>query len=142
MPPCPFCRIASGAADAELVALRTAQVCVVPISHQRALNRGHMLVLPTEHVTRAIDLRPALLGELHAVAARVSMAVRSAFGASGATLFQNDEAPDQVLLHVHLHVVPRHAGDRFRIPDPTKSELSRAERQQQAAALRSALAQL
>jgi diadenosine tetraphosphate (Ap4A) HIT family hydrolase len=49
---------------------------------------------------------------------------------------------DQDLLHLHLHVVPCRVGDNFKLPDPTIEELSEAERGNQAAALRHALAKL
>jgi histidine triad (HIT) family protein len=137
--PCPFCELASGA-DEDLVALRTQDAFVVPVTHQRRLNRGHVLVLPARHVTRLADAEPALLAEVYSVAGRVSMAVRTAFGATGSTIFQNDESPDQVLMHLHVHVVPRRAGDGFTMPAAAKDELTRAERCEQAAALRRALA--
>jgi diadenosine tetraphosphate (Ap4A) HIT family hydrolase len=44
-----------------------------------------------------------------------------------------------VLLHLHIHVVPRRPGDDFKLPDPIKDELSRDQRQQQALSLRRAL---
>jgi histidine triad (HIT) family protein len=137
--PCPFCALAAGGVDDELVALRTPNAFVVPALVQRPLHRGHMLVLPASHVTRLIDVEAPLLQELYTVAARVSMAVRKAFGATGATLFQNDDAPDQILLHLHIHVVPRRPGDDFKLPDPVKAVLSREERRHQALALRRAL---
>ena len=118
-----------------LVAFRTPNAFVLPALKQRVLNRGHMLVLPRAHVTRLIDVEPALLQELYALAGRVSMAVREAFGSTGATLFQNDDSPDQVLLHIHIHVVPRRPDDDFKLPDPTSQELTQEERRQQALAL-------
>jgi histidine triad (HIT) family protein len=139
MDPCPFCDIAAGAVDGDLVVLRTPGVLVVPASRQRARNRGHMLVLPALHVTRLIDVGAPLLQDIYSAAGRVAMAARTAFGATGATLFQNDGSPDQVLLHVHVHVVPRRAGDDFRMPDPDAAEVGREERRDQAAALRRAL---
>jgi histidine triad (HIT) family protein len=135
---CPFCVLAAGGEN-DLIALRTPSLIVVPALRQRQLNRGHMLVLPSTHVTRMADVEPSLSAELYKVAGRVSMAVRQTFGASGATLFQNDDAPDQELLHLHIHVVPRKAGDDFKLPDPMIDEVSREERQHQALALRRAL---
>ena len=135
---CPFCALAEGGEN-DLIVLRTPGVIVVPALKQRQLNRGHMLVLPSTHVTRTIDVEPSLSAELYEVARRVSMAVRRTFGATGATLFQNDDAPDQELRHLHIHVVPRKAGDDFKLPDPMIEELSREERQHQALALRRAL---
>lgn len=139
MEPCPFCEIAAGRADEDLVAHRAPHAVVVPALKQRRANRGHMLVLPTTHVTRLADADPGLLAELFGLAARVGVAARGAFGATGTTLFQNDDAPDQVLHHVHVHVVPRHDGDGFRMPDPSGEVLEREERRAQAGRLRSAL---
>ena len=135
---CPFCSLADDLEN-DLVALGTSSVFVVPALKQRQLNRGHMLILPTAHVTRMIDVEPSLAQELYTVAGRVSMAVRNAFAATGATVFQNDNAPDQELFHVHIHVVPRKAGDNFKLPDPSSQEVTREERMQQAQALRRVL---
>jgi len=103
MSDCPFCTVV---ADAELIALATPKVLMFPALKQRRLNRGHMLIIPRAHVTKLIDFDKPLIEELYTVAAQVSAAVRHCFGASGATLFQGDEAPGQTLLHVHVHVVP------------------------------------
>jgi histidine triad (HIT) family protein len=139
MDQCPFCRLTAGDLDNELIVLQTDLAIAFPALKQRRLNRGHVLVVPRAHVTRLIDMDGPLLQELYSVAGRVSMAVRRAFDASGTTLFQNDNAPDQVLFHVHVHVVPRRADDNFKLPDPTAMELSRDERLQQALTLRAAL---
>ena len=138
MSSCPFCEIASGESRGDLV-LRTQSVFVVPALKQRRLNLGHMLVLPVSHVTRLLDVDLPLLQELYSIAGRVSMALRQAFSATGATLFQNDNAPDQHLSHLHIHVVPRHEGDGFRMPDPRIEEVPYEERRAQAAALRGIL---
>jgi histidine triad (HIT) family protein len=138
MAPCPFCELVTSD-DIDLFAYKTSRVFVVPAPRQRPLNRGHMLVLPTAHIIRLSEVEPPLMEELYSIAGRVSMAVRNAFGATGATLFQNDDAPDQVLAHLHIHVVPRRSGDDFKLPDPSKDELSRQEREDQARALRQVL---
>jgi hypothetical protein len=52
---CPFCDLAAGRTDTDLVIMRTSNVFVVPALKQRQLNRGHMLVVPAAHVTRLID---------------------------------------------------------------------------------------
>jgi histidine triad (HIT) family protein len=138
MSQCPFCGLADDLEN-DLVALRTSSILVVPALKQRPLNPGHMLILPIEHVTRMIDVEPSLAQELYMVAGRVSMAVRKAFASTGATVFQNDNAPDQELFHAHIHVVPRKAGDDFRLPDPSSQEVTREERIQQAKTLRRVL---
>jgi diadenosine tetraphosphate (Ap4A) HIT family hydrolase len=132
---CPFCSLADDLEN-DFVGLRTTRVLVVPALKQRPLNRGHMLILPTAHVTRMIDVEAPLAQELYTVAGRVSMAIRKAFAATGATVFQNDNAPDQELSHVHIHVIPRKTGDDFKLPDPSCQEVTREERIQQAQSLR------
>jgi diadenosine tetraphosphate (Ap4A) HIT family hydrolase len=67
------------------------------------------------------------------------MAMRDAFGATGVTLFQNEDAPDQDLSHLHVHVVPRRSGDDFRLPDPNIEVVSHQERRRQALELQRAL---
>ncbi len=139
MDDCPFCAIASGRADTDLVAARTGEALVVPALKQRHRNRGHMLVLPATHCVRLSEASPGLLQDIYSLAGRVSLAARRAFGASGTTIFQNDDSPDQVLLHLHVHVVPRTVGDGFRMPDPEGELVEREARLRQALALRSAL---
>jgi histidine triad (HIT) family protein len=139
---CPFCVIAAGGPDDDLIAIRTRNTFVLPAPKQRPRNRGHILIIPNAHVTALADVAPPLLQEIYGLTGRVSIAVRSAFGGTGAMIFQNEKVPDQLLHHIHIHVVPRTAGDEFKLPDPIKDELSRDERRHQAIALRRALAEL
>ncbi|MEV0228131.1 HIT family protein [Nonomuraea sp. NPDC050786] len=143
MSECPFCLIGAGAVDRDLVAYRTENVFVIPVPWQRAKNMGHCLVLPREHVTDLYSADRNLITELFDVVARVSAAAPKAFGASGSTIQQNNTIPDQVLHHLHVHVIPRSIGDAFKQPDiTTKSEIPYAARVEQAAALRAALSGL
>ena len=132
---CPFCGLASGA-DEPIVALRTNRVIAFPALFQRPRNKGHILIVPTEHITRLADADAKLLTELYGAAGRICLAVRGAFDATGSMLFQNETIPGQVLHHLHIHVVPRRSDDDFTLSDPDKVELSRDERIQQARALR------
>lgn len=137
----PFCEIASGAADPGLVVSRGRSVVVVPALKQRVRNRPHVLVIPAMHVERVADLDHAALAELFETTARVAAAVRSVSGATGTMTFHNESVPDQTLHHLHVHVVPRSAGDGFRMPDPESEVLALDARRGQAAALRALLSQ-
>lgn len=131
---CPFCALAAGS-DEEVVSVRTGLTLALPALWQRPKNRGHTLIIPAAHITRLFDADPALLQELYGLAGRICMAVREVFGATGSLLFQNENLPDQQLHHLHIHVVPRRAGDDFRLPDPVKDQLTRPERVEQAQAV-------
>jgi histidine triad (HIT) family protein len=136
---CPFCEIAANDLDGELVAYRTENVFVITALRQRANHYGHALVLPNEHVVDLSGAPSSLLAEVFEVVARVSAAMARAFGAVGTTVMQNNSIPDQTLLHLHVHVVPRFVGDGFRLPDPTISVIDHETRVSQAAELARAL---
>jgi histidine triad (HIT) family protein len=138
--PCPFCMIGSGDVDQDLVVLRTGDVFVIPTLKQRAANHGQIIVLPVAHVTALHEAGRVLRAELFDVVATLTATMESAFGATGSTVWQNNDAPDQELSHLHIHVVPRFNGDGFAMPDPALGAAPRPLRAKLAARLRQALA--
>jgi histidine triad (HIT) family protein len=136
---CPFCTIAAGEIDDDLVVLRTANVVVIPTLKQRRFNPGQMIVLPIAHVTALHTANPSLRKELFDVVARILEATPRAFGSFGSTVLNNNEAPDQVLEHLHVHVIPRHSGDNLVIPNPDSEPAPRQMRSDLASRLRHVL---
>jgi histidine triad (HIT) family protein len=112
---------------------------VAPTLKQRATNGGQVIICPIAHVTSLHQMKPVLLHELFDVVARVTSAVPVAFGAVGTTVLNNSNAPDQNLAHVHVHVIPRFAGDHLVIPDARNATASRDQRLELAEKLREAL---
>ena len=137
--PCPFCAIGSDANDADLVAFRTANVFVVPALKQRRSNPGQVLICPVSHEASFHHLQAGLRNELFEVVAAVTAAAPQAFGALGTTVLVNDKAPDQTLEHVHVHVIPRFAGDDLVIPNPNSAAAPRSLRLELASKLRTAM---
>ena len=100
----------------------------------RPVNPGHLLVIPIEHRPSLADIDADTAGHLMKVGHRLASAVRtSGIRCEGVNLFLADgkEAMQEVF-HVHLHVIPRYAGDGFGLrfgPDydtlPPRSELDR-----------------
>jgi len=138
--PCPFCAIGSGASDADLVAFRTPNVFVVPALKQRSSNPGQVLVCTVSHVVSLHGLQASLRNELFEVTSAVMGAAPRAFGALGTTVLVNDKAPDQTLEHLHVHVIPRFAGDDLVIPNPNRAAAPRSVRLELASKLRTAMA--
>ncbi|WP_111830894.1 HIT family protein [Actinomadura madurae] len=136
---CPFCAMGSGEMDRDLIPLRTEQVFVSLARKQRRTNPGHVLVCPVEHVTALYTVEPCLLAAVFSVVARITRAAPLAFGAVGTTVLNNNDAPDQVISHLHVHVIPRFDGDNLVIPNPDKAPASRELRVQLASRLRQAL---
>ena len=79
------------------------------------INPGHVLVIPKVEAVTVPELDPTLAAHLFMVAAKLSKAVRNAAPkCEGVNFWISDGAPaGQEVPHVHLHVIPRFAGDGF-----------------------------
>ena len=110
MPPCPFCAIVSGQAEAHVV-LEEGEV--VGFLDARPVFPGHVLVVPRSHLETLADLPAGLLGVLFEAARRVAVAHETALEADGAFVAVNNRV-SQSVPHVHVHVVPRRRKDGLR----------------------------
>ncbi|KAL6751394.1 bis-triphosphatase-like protein [Haematococcus lacustris] len=73
---------------------------------------GHVLVSPARVVPRFNDLTAAEVTDMWLLAQRVGAAVERHFKASSLTLaIQDGPLAGQTVPHVHIHVLPRRAGD-------------------------------
>ena len=76
---------------------------------------GHVLVVPKTPARNVLDASPAQLAACMRTVQTLSKAVMAAFGASGVTIQQfNEAAGGQVVFHLHYHVMPRHDGVALR----------------------------
>ncbi|XP_048953777.1 bis(5'-adenosyl)-triphosphatase isoform X3 [Canis lupus baileyi] len=73
---------------------------------------GHVLVCPLRPVERFRDLRPDEVADLFQATQRVGMVVEKHFQGTSLT-FSMQDGPEagQTVKHVHVHVLPRKAGD-------------------------------
>lgn len=79
------------------------------------INTGHVLVVPRRAVATLAELDAATRSHLWETALRIAQAQQRAFGSQAQHFLVNDgRAASQTVPHVHLHVVPRYAGDTFR----------------------------
>lgn len=107
---CMACRTAAGAYEADEV-YRDGRVVAVVAQH--AINPGHLVVVPLEHVRNAVTMDEELYLHMSRVARRLAQDLRQAMPAAGVMLVFNNEEPCQSLFHAHLHVVPRLHGDEM-----------------------------
>jgi histidine triad (HIT) family protein len=85
------------------------------------VNPGHVLVATKRQVETVMELEEAEAAHLFAIATRVAKAVQAAFEPGGMTLLQtNKPAGWQTVPHVHIHVLPRAAGDGAELVWPRK----------------------
>ena len=107
---CVFCGIVSGGVAAEVVLDRDDYVGFLDA---RPLFKGHVLLVPREHVETLPDLPAVLRDGFLAAAQDLAVAVKDALGAQGSFVAMNNTV-SQSVPHLHLHVVPRTKGDGLR----------------------------
>lgn len=109
---CIFCSIVRGEAPASEIYRNSGAVAFMDTS---PINPGHVLIVPTEHVTTVSDLKPEGLAEIFGLAGRMAGALRvCGVRAEGINILLSDgEAAGQEVPHTHVHVVPRFKGDGF-----------------------------
>ena len=110
MPACVFCEIVAGRSDAHLVLERDD---VLAFLDTRPVFKGHVLLVPREHVATLPDLPAGLRDGFLAAAQDLAVAVQDALGAQGSFVAMNNVV-SQSVPHLHLHVVPRTKGDGLR----------------------------
>jgi len=133
---CVFCSIVAGEVAADVV-LDTDQV--MAFLDRRPLFKGHVLLVPREHVATLPDLPAALRDPFLAAAQRVAAAMVDGLGAQGSFVAMNNTV-SQSVPHLHLHVVPRTKGDGLRgFFWPRHKYADDAEQEAYAARLRAAL---
>ena len=134
---CVFCRVIAGELPASVVYEDDRAVAFLDIF---PVHEGHTLVVPRDH---AVDLRdcPAdLAAHLFAIGARLAPAIVAVTDADGFNIWTAaGRAAGQTVFHLHLHVLPRFAGDGFgpRLPKIPPRESPRSALDHMAARIRS-----
>ncbi|HMK35802.1 MAG TPA: HIT family protein [Desulfomonilaceae bacterium] len=113
MKDCIFCKIVAGEIPSIKVFEDDTIFSFMDIS---PLNTGHLLVIPKQHYGTILETEPELYGNLYRVVCRISRAVQAALNPDGINIMQlNGKAANQVVPHLHIHVVPRWQGDGLTI---------------------------
>ena len=107
---CAFCAIVAGDVEAPLV---LSDEHTVGFLDHRPLFKGHVLLVPREHVVTLPDLPAPLRDPFLAAAQRLAAAMVHALDAQGSFLAMNNTV-SQSVSHLHMHVVPRTKGDGLR----------------------------
>lgn len=132
---CIFCRIISGRAPSHTVYEDSEYIAFLDIA---PFSRGHTLVCPKRHGETIWDMTETEIAGLFKIATKVARAVVSAVHADGLRFVQNNgEAANQVVEHVHVHVIPVSMEDKGRFMG--RKSFSPKEMEETAAEIRSAL---
>ena len=109
-PDCVFCSIVAGDVPADAVLDEPEFLAFLD---RRPVFKGHVLLVPREHVGTLPDLPAELRDGLLGAAQRLAAAVVDGLGAQGSFVAMNNVV-SQSVPHLHVHVVPRTRGDGLR----------------------------
>jgi diadenosine tetraphosphate (Ap4A) HIT family hydrolase len=106
---CPFCHL-------EKFRITLENDCAVAIPDAFPVAEGHTLVIPKRHVASLFDLTDEEQAAIWRLVAQVRGQLASELQPDAFNVGVNDgPAAGQTVLHAHVHVIPRRAGD---VADP------------------------
>jgi len=109
MDDCVFCRMVAGEVSAAKVYEDEVVLAFLDIG---PVSDGHTLVIPKEHCSKVHECQPAVLAAVGACLGKIAGAVAKAMNADGYNILcNNGRAANQVVEHLHFHIIPRRAGD-------------------------------
>ena len=78
------------------------------------INKGHLLVIPKEHHQSSATIPENVAGRMFHIGTRLGIALKRSLDYDAFNLHLADGAcAGQVVMHAHLHVVPREVEDGF-----------------------------
>jgi histidine triad (HIT) family protein len=102
---CIFCKIVGGELPCFKIYEDDRVLAFVDINPIAA---GHTLVIPKSHAENLYEIPPEDLAAIHIASKRIARAMRRALSPSGIAALQlNGKGANQVVMHYHLHLVPR-----------------------------------
>jgi histidine triad (HIT) family protein len=132
---CTFCEIIAGEQPADVV---LATDDVVAFLDRRPVFKGHVLLVPRQHVHTLTDLPDELVVPLMTATRTLARAVVDGLDAQGSFVAMNNVV-SQSVAHLHVHVVPRTKGDGLRGFFWPRTKYADGEAQEYAARLRAVL---
>ncbi len=113
MKDCLFCKIANKEIPPGSVVYEDADT--IAFLDIAPTSPGHTLVIPKQHATNIFDISSNSWTAVAETARKIAGAVQTATNADGVNVHMNNgEAAGQVIFHPHVHIIPRHEGDRLK----------------------------
>ncbi len=110
---CIFCKIIKGEIPCSKVFENEKFFAFLDIG---PVNKGHTLVIPKKHYKNLFDMPEDELKGYMEVIQKVSKAVIKGVDADGVNLNMNNESvAGQVVMHAHIHIIPRFKDDGLKL---------------------------
>ena len=108
---CVFCKIVAEELPVETLYKDELILCFLDVA---PINPGHSLIIPVEHHASLTTLADKTLSRIMSMAPRIAQAVVREVDGDGFNLhLSNGQCAGQVVLHTHLHIIPRSPTDGF-----------------------------
>jgi histidine triad (HIT) family protein len=112
-PECIFCKIVEGKIPSSKLYEDEHILSFLDIG---PVNKGHALIIPKKHFVDLTEIPEKELKELIKVSQKIAIAVEKATNAQGFNIAMNNKpAAGQVVMHAHLHVIPRYKDDGLKL---------------------------
>lgn len=109
-PECPFCQV-------EIERVIEHNASAIALADAFPVSPGHTLIIPRRHISDFFELSTGEAAAIFDLLRRVEQRLRSEHGPAGFNIGVNvGIAAGQTVMHAHVHLIPRYAGD---VPDPT-----------------------
>ena len=109
MDDCIFCKIIKGEIPCFTVYEDDRVLAFADIN---PINNGHTLLIPKAHAENIWEISETDLTAIHNASKKVALAIKTALQPEGMACLQlNGRAVNQVVMHYHLHLIPKSADE-------------------------------
>ncbi|MBX4201253.1 HIT family protein [Candidatus Parcubacteria bacterium] len=110
---CIFCKIISGEIPSAKVFEDENVLAFLDVNPD---SKGHTLVIPKQHAENIFDISKESLENVIVAAKHIAKNLKDVLHTDGINLMQsNGPAANQVVMHYHLHIIPRYENDGLKI---------------------------
>ena len=106
---CIFCKIVKG----EIPCFKILEDDrVLSFADVNPINAGHTLIIPKRHAENIWEIDREDLTAIHQASLKIAKAMKTSLDPDGIAILQlNGKAVNQVVMHYHLHLIPRKSSD-------------------------------
>jgi histidine triad (HIT) family protein len=109
MEDCIFCKIVKGEIPCFTI---YEDEKVLAFADINPISTGHTLIIPKSHAENIWEIEADDLAAIHLASRRLAGAIKTALQPDGIALLQlNGRAVNQLVMHYHLHLIPRKTDD-------------------------------
>ncbi len=108
MDDCIFCKIVKG----EIPCIKVYEDdFILSFKDVNPISDGHTLIIPKRHAENIWEVSEEEISAIHLASKKIAAAIKNALQPEGIAVLQlNGRAVNQVVMHYHLHLIPRLAG--------------------------------